>query len=69
MTGFSPRKQAITLCIISRVKNHNEFLKKLGKFKLSDGSCIYINKLEDINLNVLKELIAESYKKMRERNK
>ncbi|MEK6818623.1 MAG: DUF1801 domain-containing protein [Nanoarchaeota archaeon] len=62
ITGFSPRKQALTLYIMTGVNNYKELLKNLGKYKLSSGSCIYINKLEDINISLLKKLIKESYK-------
>ncbi len=59
-TGFSSRKANITIYIMSGVKNYSTFLKKLGKHKVSSGSCIYINKLEEIDLEVLKELIKQS---------
>lgn len=63
--GFSPRKQALTLYIIAGVKKYTSYLDKLGKHKLSGGSCLYIKKLSDINLDVLKELIAISYSDMK----
>lgn len=59
-TGFSSRKANITIYIMSGVKNYPTFLKKLGKHKVSGGSCIYIKKLEEIDLEVLKELIKVS---------
>ena len=59
-TGFSSRKANITVYIMSGVNNYPALLKKLGKHKLSGGSCIYIKKLDDIDLEVLKELIKES---------
>ena len=62
LTGFSPRKQALTLYLMTGVSNHKELLKKLGKYKLSGGSCIYIKKLGDVNLTVLKKLIKDSYR-------
>ena len=61
LTGFSPRKQALTLYIITGVNNYKELLKNLGKYKLSSGSCMYINKLDDVDINILKKLIKESY--------
>lgn len=67
LVGFSPRKQALTLYIMTGVKNHSKLLKKLGKYKLSGGSCVYINKLEDIDLVILRELIEESYNKAQEK--
>lgn len=62
-TGFSPRKQNLTLYIMSGLKNYEDLLKKLGRYKTSKG-CLYINKLEDINLNVLKEILTKSTKKL-----
>ncbi|MEO7308289.1 MAG: DUF1801 domain-containing protein [Ferruginibacter sp.] len=64
MTGFSPRKQYITVYIITGVKKYPALLKKLGKHKASAGSCININRLSDIDLDVLKELIMESFADM-----
>ena len=54
--GFSPRKQNIVLYINAGNAKNNERLKQLGKHKLS-GSCLHINKLEDVNIPVLKEMI------------
>ncbi|MEO6252980.1 MAG: DUF1801 domain-containing protein [Ferruginibacter sp.] len=65
MTGFSPRKQNLTVYIITGVKKYPTLLKKLGKHKASAGSCININRLSDIDLDVLKELITESFADMR----
>ncbi len=59
--GFSPRKANITVYLIMNVKEHEETLKKLGKHKLG-GGCLYINKLEDIDIKVLKDLIKTSLK-------
>ena len=64
LTGFSPRKQNLTLYIMSGFKRYNELMKKLGKHK-TGSSCLYINKLDDIDLKVLKELISESVKYMK----
>lgn len=65
MSGFSPRKNYIAVYIIFGVNKFPKHLKKLGKFKASTGSCLYINRLSDINLDVLKELIADSMIEMR----
>ena len=64
ITSFSPRKQAISLYIMSDFDNHKKLLKKLGKYKLSSGCCVYIKNLEDVNTNVLKKLIKESSKEI-----
>ena len=63
LTGFSPRKQNITVYITSGFKRYDELMKKLGRYK-SRKSCLYINRLEDIDVNILKELISESVKYM-----
>jgi hypothetical protein len=57
--GFSPRKANITLYIGIGAKEHADALKKLGKYK-TNGGCLYINKLEDIDLVVLKDMIKTS---------
>ncbi len=60
-TGFALRKNAITIYIMMGVKNYPEIMKKLGKYKLSGGSCVYIKKLEDIDLKVLEKLIKVAF--------
>lgn len=69
LTAFSPRKQNITVYIMSGALNYKELLSKLGKYKISSGSCIYINKIEDINLDVLKEIILASVADMKKKHK
>ena len=59
LVGFSPRKQALTLYIMTGFKRYEELMEKLGKFK-TGKSCLYIKKLEDVNEDVLKELISSS---------
>ena len=59
LTGFSPRKENLTLYLMGGFNLHQDLLKKLGKHKTSVG-CLYIKKLEDVDRKVLKELIAES---------
>jgi hypothetical protein len=56
--GFSPRKQNLTLYLMGSWKRYEAHLQRLGKHKLSGGSCLYVNKLSDIDLEVLKEMIA-----------
>ena len=60
LTAFSVRKQNLTIYIMSHVSNYKDLLSKLGKFKISTGSCIYVNKIEDIDLDVLKKIISTS---------
>ncbi|MBS1518342.1 MAG: DUF1801 domain-containing protein [Bacteroidetes bacterium] len=61
LIGFSPRKANLTLYFVMDIKKHSDTLKKLGKHK-TGGGCLYINKLEDIDVKVLKELINTSLK-------
>jgi hypothetical protein len=65
LTGFSPRKQYIAIYIMSGVNNYKDLLSRLGKFKISSGSCIYVNKIEDINIDVFKEIITTSVSDMK----
>ncbi|HCB02502.1 MAG TPA: DUF1801 domain-containing protein [Anaerolineae bacterium] len=57
--AFSPRKQNITLYIMQALKN--PITKDLGKFKTSKA-CLYINKLADVDKNILQDLINEAAK-------
>ena len=69
LTAFSPRKQYIAVYIMSGVNNYADLLKKLGKFKVSSGSCLYINKLEDIDPEILRKIIKSSVEDMKKRYK
>src|SRR6185503_17685931 len=64
LTGFSPRKQNLTLYLMHGFDVHKDLLKKLGKHTTSMG-CLYIKKLDDVDKKVLKELVAESVKRMK----
>jgi hypothetical protein len=59
LAGFSPRKNNLTLYIMSGFTRYNELLAKLGKHK-TGKSCLHINRLEDVDLNALKEMIEKS---------
>jgi len=59
LVGFSPRKAAISLYVFSGTEAQEQLLKALGKFKMGKG-CIYVNKLSDINREVLVQLIREN---------
>ncbi len=63
-TGFSPRKQALTLYLNYGFDKHTALLERLGKHKTSKA-CLYINKVKDIDLAVLKELVEASVKETR----
>ncbi|MBD3903435.1 DUF1801 domain-containing protein [Chryseobacterium sp. Ch-15] len=57
--GFSPRKAAFSLYVYSDTEKSKLLLPNLGKFKMSKA-CIYIKKLSDIDVSILKELCMES---------
>lgn len=59
--AFSPRKAALTLYVYSDTERSREIIQDLGKYKMSKA-CIYVKKLSDINIPVLKELCMESIK-------
>ena len=59
LSGFSPRKQNMTLYIMAGFSEYDDLMSKLGKYKIGK-SCLYINKLEDVDIDVLKTLIRES---------
>lgn len=56
LIGFSPRKAAISLYVYTGLPEHKYLLEGLGKYKIGKA-CIYIKKLEDIDLKVLKQLM------------
>lgn len=64
LTGFSPRKQALTLYIMGGFDRHDDLMSRLGKYK-TGKSCLYVKSLEDIDLEVLRGLVAESVAYMR----
>ena len=61
LTGFSPRKQNLTLYIMLGFADYSDLLGKLGKHKTSGGSCLYINKLSEVDIKILEQLIKKSY--------
>lgn len=64
LTGFSPRKNNITLYIMQGFDNYEHHLSQLGKHK-TGKSCLYVKRLEDLDLDVLRKLISESVEYMR----
>jgi hypothetical protein len=66
LIAFSPRKQNLTLYVMSGAGSHSELLKKLGKHKVA-GSCLHIKRLSDIDLPTLKKLIREAVKQKKRR--
>ena len=61
LIGFAPRKANLSLHLCGSLKIHSESFAKLGKHKLGVG-CIYINKLADIDLNILTGIIEVALK-------
>lgn len=59
LTGFAPRKQALTIYIISGFKLEPELMEKLGKYK-TGKSCLYVKSLDDIDRSVLVKLVQAS---------
>ena len=68
LTGFSPRKQNLTLYLMGGFDTHAALLEKLGKFTTGAG-CLYIKRLDDVDKKVLKELVQASVKRMKELSK
>ncbi len=66
LVGFAPRKQDITIYIMPGINKYEELVAKIGKVKVSKGSCLYIKSLKDIDIEVLKELILKSVEDMKE---
>ena len=59
LTGFSPRKQNLTLYIMAGFDEYDDLMGKLGKYK-TGKSCLYIKKIEDVDLDTLRELVERS---------
>lgn len=60
--GFSPRKDSITMYFNHRFDNFDELISHLGKYKLGKG-CLYVKKIQDINIEVLRELVGNALQK------
>jgi hypothetical protein len=65
LAGFAPRKQNLTLYNMGGFERYDELLKKLGKHTTGKG-CLYIKRLDDIDVPTLKNLIEESFKHVRQ---
>ncbi len=66
LTGFSPRKQNLTLYFMLGFNDYTDLLNSLGKHKTSVG-CLYINKLGDVDLKILERLIKKSFTEMKKK--
>jgi hypothetical protein len=67
LTGFSPRKQNLTLYIMPGFEKYGTLLNKLGMHS-TGKSCLYIKRMEDVDLEVLKELVEQSVEYMAKAN-
>jgi Domain of unknown function (DU1801) len=65
LLGFAPRKDTLTLYVGGAFERHPELMEKLGKHKVGKG-CLYIKKLEDVNMPTLKKLLAVSFKEAKQ---
>lgn len=59
LTGFSPRKANLTLYVLAGSPGQEELLQKLGKHKAGKG-CLYVKKLDDVDMDILESLIKQS---------
>ena len=64
--GFAPRKRSLSFYIMPGLEGFEDILEDLGKHR-TGKSCLYVNKLDDIDLDVLRELVEASLEKLEER--
>ena len=64
--AFSPRKQNLTLYLMPGFSNYDDLLSRLGKHR-TGKSCLYLNKLADVDMDVLEELVTDSLEAMSEK--
>jgi hypothetical protein len=67
ISGFSPRKQNITLYLVYGFERHEELMQQLGKHKIGKA-CLYIKRLDDVNVDVLRELVTRSVAEVKASN-
>lgn len=67
ITGFSPRKQALTVYLMCDIAAEQQLLNRLGKYRIGK-SCLYVKKLEDIDEAVLRQLIERRWAERAPRN-
>ena len=60
LIGFSPRKQSLSLYIMAGFDSYDRLLSRLGKHR-KGAACLYINKLADVDTDVLRELVRQSF--------
>lgn len=66
LTGFSPRKKELSLYIMAGFSQYDDLMSKLGKHR-TGKSCLYVKKLEDIDLVVLRKLVKLSVEYMKKK--
>ena len=66
LAGFSPRKQNLTIYNMGGLEEQDDLFKKLGKYT-TGGGCLYIKRLDDVDLPTLKRLIGESVKHVKQK--
>ena len=66
MTGFSPRKASLSIYIMPGYQDLDSFLQRLGKHR-TGKSCLYINKLADIDIDVLEEIVRHGIRHLEDR--
>jgi hypothetical protein len=64
LAGFSPRKQNLTLYIMSGFDGYDDLMQRLGKYK-TGKACLYVKNLDDVDQGVLKQLIEQSVQHMK----
>ena len=64
LTGFSPRKQSLSLYIMAGFDAYDGLLSRLGKHR-KGAACLYINKLADVDMDVLRDLVQQSFEHAR----
>lgn len=62
MVGFSPRSQSLAFYMTTKFNGGEKLLSKLGKHKFGKGGCLYINKLDDVDLEVLENIVGKAYR-------
>jgi hypothetical protein len=58
--GFSPRSQNLTIYVMEGYSKYADLLSRLGKFH-TGVACLYMKRLDDIDIDVLKELLVRAY--------
>ncbi|WP_028670438.1 DUF1801 domain-containing protein [Saccharospirillum impatiens] len=59
ITGFSPRKASLSLYIMAGFSQYESLMAQLGRYK-TGKSCLYVNRLTDVDLDILSKVISES---------